>query len=91
MLRFKVFIRIEKSDLNYCEDVIPNLINLTDKTIDMINLRKPGILKEVKKLYDGLLEYENDSDAENDSIEYDEGYELSEDSVTGEKLGFRNL
>ena len=35
----------------------------------MINLKKPGVLKEVKKLYDGVLEYENDSDTEKESIE----------------------
>ena len=42
-------------------------------------------------MYDGVLEYENDSDTENESIEYDEYYELSEDSHTGEIIGFRNI
>ena len=50
VLRFKFFHRIEKYDLNYCEDAIFDLIDLTVKIIDMINLKKPGVLQEIKKL-----------------------------------------
>ena len=56
--------RVEKYDLNFCEDAILDLINLTVKTIDLINLKKPGVLQENKKLYDGVPQYENDSDTE---------------------------
>ena len=83
--------RIKKYDLNYCEDAILNLINLTFKIFDIVNLKKPGILQEIKNLYDGVSQFENDSDTENESVEYDEYYELSEDSDTGEIIGFRNL
>ena len=72
VLRFKMYHRINKYDLNYCEDAILDLIDITVKIIDMINLKKPGVLKEVKKLYDGVLEYENDSDTEKEPIEYDD-------------------
>ena len=91
VLRFKVYNGIEKYDLKYCEDAILNLIDLFVKIIVMINLKKPGVLKEVKKLYDGVLEYEYDTDTEDESVEYDDYYELSEDSDTGEIIGFRNL
>ena len=50
VLRSKMNHRIEKYDLNYCEDAILDLIDLTVKIIDMINLKKPGVLQEVKKL-----------------------------------------
>ena len=42
-------------------------------------------------MYNGVSQYENDSDTENESIEYAEYYELSEDSDTGEIIGFRNM
>ena len=90
VLRFKMYHRIEKYDLNYCEDAILNLIDLTVKIIDMINLKKPGILQEIKKLCEGVLQYENDSDIECESFEYDDYCSLSEDNNTGEILGFRN-
>ena len=77
--------------MNYCENVILDLIDLTVKIIDMINLKKPGVLQEIKKLYDGVSQYENDNDTENESIEYDDYYELSENSDTGEIIGFRNM
>ena len=57
----------------------------------MINLKKPSVLQEIKKLYDGVLQYESESDTECESIEYNDYYELSEDSDTGEIIGFRNL
>ena len=57
VLRFKMHDRIKKYDLNYCEDAILDLINLTVKIIDMINLKKQGFLQEIKKLYDGVLQY----------------------------------
>ena len=91
VLRFTMSDRMKNYDLNYCEDVILDLIDLTVKIIDMINLKKPGILQEIRKLYDGVSQYENDNDTENESIEYDDYYELSEDSDTGEIIGFRNM
>ena len=91
VLRFKMYDRIEKYDLNYCEDVILDLIDLTVKITDMINLKKPGVLQEIKKLYNSVSQYENDNDTENESVEYDDYYELSEDSDTGEIIGFRNI
>ena len=91
VLRFKMYDRIEKYDLNYCEEAILDLIDLIVKITDMINLKKLGVLQEIKKLYNGVSEYENDNDTENESIEYDDYYELSEDSDTGEIIGFRNM
>ena len=91
VLRFKMYDRIEKYNLNYCEDAILDLIDLTVKITDMINLKKPNVLQEIKKLYNGVSQYENDDDTENESIEYDDYYELSEDSDTGEIIGFRNM
>ena len=91
VLKYNMYDRIEKKDLNYCEDAILDLIDLTVKIIDMINLKKPGVLQEIKKLYDGVLQYENDSYTECESIEYDDYYMLSEDSDTGEIMGFRNM
>ena len=76
--------------MNYCEDTILDLIDLTVKIFDMINLKKPGVLQVIKKLYDGVLQYENDSDTECESIEFDGYYVLSEDSDTGEIIGFGN-
>ena len=91
VLRFKMYDRIEKYDLNYCEDAILDLIDLTVKITNMINLKKPNVLQEIKKLYNGVSQYENDDDTENESVEYDDYYELSEDSDTGEIIGFRNM
>ena len=91
VLRFKMYDRIEKYDLNYCEDTILDLIDLIVKITDMIHLKKPNILQEIKKLYNGVLQYENESDTEFESIGYDDYYELSEDSDTGEIIGFRNM
>ena len=91
VLRFKMYDKIEKYDLNYCEDANLDLIDLTVKITNMINLKKPNVLQEIKKLYNGVSQYENDDDTENESVEYDEYYELSEDSDTGEIIGFRNM
>ena len=91
VLRFKMYDRIEKYDLTYCEDAVLDLIDLTVKIADMINLKKPNVLQEIKKLYNGVLQYENESDTEFESIDYDDYYELSEDSDTGEIIGFRNM
>ena len=44
-----------------------------------------------KKLYEGVSQFEIDSDTECESLEYDDYYVLSEDSDTGEIIGFRNL
>ena len=91
VLRFKMYDRIEKYDLNYCEDAVLDLIDLTVKIADMINLKKSNVLQEIKKLYNGVLQYENDSDTECESIDYDDCDMLSEDSDTGEIIGFRNI
>ena len=91
VLRFQMYHRTEKYDLNHCENPILDLIDLTVNIIDMINLKKPGVLQEIKKLYDGVLQYENDSDTECDTIEYDYYYMLSEDSDTGEFICFKNM
>ena len=91
VLRFEMYDRIEKYDLNYCEDAILDLIDLTVKITDMNNLKKPNVLQEIKKLYNGVSQYENDDDTENESVEYDDYYELSENSDTGEIIGFRNM
>ena len=91
VIRIKMYDRIEKYDLNYCEDAILDLIDLTVKITDVINLKKPNVLQEIKKLYKGVLQYENESDTEFESIGYDDYYELSEDSDTGEIIGFRNI
>ena len=91
MLRITINDRIDKYDLNYCEDAILDLIDLTVNITDMIISKRPGVLQEIKKLYDGVSQYENDNDTDNESIEYDDYYELSEDSDTGEIIGFRNM
>ena len=91
VLRITINDRIDKYDLNYCEDAILDLIDLTVNITDMIISKKPGVLQEIKKLYDGVSQYENDNDTDNESIEYDDYYELSEDSDTGEIIGFRNM
>ena len=89
VLKFKMYDRIEIYDLNYCEDDILNLIDLTVKITNMIILKKPNILQEIKKLYNSILQYGNDSDTECESIDYDDCDILSEDSDTGEIIGFR--
>ena len=85
---------IEKIELKYCEDAILDLIHLTVNTTDMVVLKKPGIVQEIEKLYVGVLVYEIDIDfghAYSSPFEYG-GYDvLSEDSDTGEVVGFRNL
>ena len=81
--------RTKKYGLNYCEAAILDLVDLTVKITDMINLKKPGTLKECKKLYDAALQYENDSDTQCESIEYDDYDVLSEDCDTAEIIGFR--
>ena len=91
VLRITINDRIDKYGLNYCEDAILDLIDLTVNITDMIISKKPGVLQEIKKLYDGVSQYENDNDTDNESIEYDDYYELSEDSDTGEIIGFRNM
>ena len=55
----------------------------------MINLKKLGVLQEIIKLEDAVLQYENDSDTECESIEYGDYYEIPEDSDTGEAIGFK--
>ena len=91
VFRFKMYHRIKKYDLKYCEDAILDLIDLFVKIFDMISLKKPGVLQEIKKLFDGVSQYENDRDTECESIEYDEYSMLSEDGDTGEIIGFRNI
>ena len=92
VLKFKMYDRIEKYDLNYCEDEILDLNDRTVKLSHMIILKKPNVLQEIKKLYNSILQYENDSDTEYESIGYDDDCNiLSEDSDTGEIIGFRNI
>ena len=91
VLRSELNRKVIKYNLNCCEDAIVNLFDLVVKIDEMISSRKPGILQEVKKLYDGVSQYENDSETENESDEYDDFYELSEDNDLGEIIGFRNL
>ena len=91
VLKFKMYDRIEKYDLNYCEDDILNVNDHTVKITDMIILKKPNVLHEIKKLYNSILQYENDSDTECESIDFDDCDILSEDSDTGEIIGFRNI
>ena len=92
VLRLKMYDGIKKYDLKYCEDAILDLIDLTVKITDMINLKKKtNVLQEIKKLYNGVLQYENDSDTQCESIDYDDCDILSEDSDTGEIIGFRNI
>ena len=84
VLKFIMYDRIEKYYLNYCEDDFLDLIDLTVKITDMIILKKPNVLKEIKKLYNSILQY--------DSIDDDDEWNiLSEDSGTGEIIGFRNI
>ena len=82
--------RIIKYNLNYCEDAILDLIDLTLRITDMIKFKKLAILKEIKNLFDAVLQYENGSDKEYESIEDDDYKMLSEYSDTGEIIGFRN-
>ena len=49
VLRFKMYDRIEKYDLNYCEDTILDLIDLTVEITDMINLKKPNLFPRNQK------------------------------------------
>ena len=65
-------IELKKYVFNFCEDAILDLIDRTVKLIDMITLKKPGKLKETKKLFDGVLPCENDSDTECESLEYND-------------------
>ena len=50
VLGFKMYHRTEKYGLNYCEDAILDLIDLTVKIIEMINLKKPDVLQEIKNM-----------------------------------------
>ena len=45
VLRSEMICRILKHDLNYCEDVILDPIDLTVKVTDIIISKKPGILQ----------------------------------------------
>ena len=89
VLKFIMYDRIEKYDLDYCEDDILDLIDLTVKITDMIILKKPNVLQEIKKLYNSKLQY--DSIDYDDDDDVDEWKILSEDSDTGEIIGFRNM
>ena len=91
VLRCKMYHRSEKCDLNYCEDAILDLIDLTVKISEMINLKKSGVLQEIKTLFDGVIQDENDSDTECESIEYDDCDMPSEDSGSDEIIGSRNI
>ena len=91
VLRSEMNRRGIKYTLNFCEDAVLNLIDLTVKITVIINLKKPGILKYITKKYDCVLQDENDSDTECESFEYYDYDVLSEDSDTGESISFRNM
>ena len=78
--------RTLKNDLNYCADAVPDQFDLAENITDLISLKKPGKLQETKKLYHGVLQFEDDGDMECESLEYDDYYVLSEDSDTAEIL-----
>ena len=82
MLRSEMNGRGIKNDLSYCEDAVLDLVDLTVKINDVIKF---------KKMYEDVLQYENDSDTECESIEKDDYDVLSEDSDTVEIIGFRNM
>ena len=56
VLGLKMYHRIEKYDLNYSGDAILDLMDLTVKRMKMIILKKPDVLQEIKKLYDGVIQ-----------------------------------
>ena len=91
VLRSEMSRRIIKYNLNFCEAAILDLIDLNLRITDMINFKKLGISKEIKNLFDAVLQYENGSDTEYESIEDDDYKMLSEYSDTGEVIGFRNM
>ena len=84
VLKFIMYDRIEKYDLNYCEDDILDLIDHTVKISHMINSEKPNVLQEIKNLFNNILQYDFIDDDDEWNI-------LSEDSDTGEIIGFRNI
>ena len=51
----------------------------------MINSKKPNVLQVIKKLFNSILQYDSIDDDDN------EWNILSEDSDTGEIIGFRNI
>ena len=55
VLRSEMNPRIKKYNLDYCEDAILDLIDLTVQITDMVLLKKFGILQEGKQLYDAVL------------------------------------
>ena len=81
VLRSEMSDRIKKFNLNYCEDDILDLIDLTVKITDMINLKKPNVLQEIKKLYNGVLQYENENDTEFDNAPIQKIDSLIDDSI----------
>ena len=56
LLGFKMYHRIEKYDFDYSDDAFLDLIDLTVKIMEMIILKKPDVLQEIKKLYDGVIQ-----------------------------------
>ena len=48
VLRSQMKRRGTKHNLNYCEEAVLNLIDLTVKITDMFNLNKPGTLREIE-------------------------------------------
>ena len=83
--------RCMKCHLNYCEDASLNLIDFTVILTDMNIIKKPAIIQGIIKLNDGVLQLDNDSDIECEFFESHDYDELSEDSETGEIVGFRNM
>ena len=90
-LRSQMNRRIIKCSWNFCEKVFLNLIDFTVRKSDMVSFKKPRILQETKKLHDAVLLYENDGDVYS-SLNIEDDYDASsEDSDTGELIGFRKM
>ena len=81
-----IVLEVLRSDMD--RKAIPDLVV---KIGNMSSLKKPGVLIEVKKLYDNISQYGHDTDIEDEFVDFDDYYELSEDSDTGENIGFRNM
>ena len=91
VLRSEMHRRTMECNLNKHEDANLVVIHLTIKITVMINIKNLVCYKKNKKLYDGVLQFVNDSDSECESIEHDDCNVLSEDSDTCEIIGFRNM
>ena len=58
------------NNLYYVSEVLRfKMYHRTNKYDLNFNVKKPGILQEIKKLFDGVLQYEEDSVTECESLE----------------------